>query len=125
MRKISITPQMLRAAVKDLQKRQLFVKLKTLKDHIQKNYPVESETLEWELQEKLKYAVCLGLLVKYGDNQYCIPTLREEANVFKTAFSAFWEMYENVIQLLTSFRVTLSFFITEIFFSIYLEKSIA
>nr|XP_012231655.1 PREDICTED: uncharacterized protein LOC105677536 [Linepithema humile] len=111
MRKISITPQMLRAAVKDLQKRQLFVKLKTLKDHIQKNYPVKRETLEWELQEKLKYAVCVGLLAKHGDDQYCIPTLLEEANAFKSALSAFWEIYKDVIQLLTSFHI--NFFVLQ------------
>ncbi|KAG5320025.1 OSBL5 protein, partial [Acromyrmex heyeri] len=100
MEVIPITPQMLRIAVKELQKRQLFVKLKNLRDHIQKYYPVETdlETLEQELQEKLKYAVCVGLIAKYGDDQYCIPTLREEANTVKTAISAFWEMYKNVTQ---------------------------
>lgn len=96
---------MLRAAVKDLQKHQLFVESRTLKDYIRKNYPVKNETLDWELQEKLKYAVCVGLLAKHGDDQYCVPTLREEANAFKTALSAFWEMYKNVIQSLTSFRI--------------------
>lgn len=97
--KISITPQMLRTAVKELQKRQLFVKSKNLKDFIRRHYPVERdfEALKQELQEKLKYAVCVGLLAKHGDDQYCIPTLREEANITKTAISAFWEMYKNVI----------------------------
>ncbi|KAG5333537.1 GVQW3 protein, partial [Acromyrmex charruanus] len=100
MEVIPITPQMLRIAVKELQKHQLFVKLKNLRDHIQKYYPVETdlEILEQELQEKLKYAVCVGLIAKYGDDQYCIPTLREEANTVKTAISAFWEMYKNVTQ---------------------------
>ncbi|XP_018045886.1 PREDICTED: uncharacterized protein LOC108685543 [Atta colombica] len=100
MEVIPITPQMLRTIIKELQKRQLFVKLKNLRDHIQRHYPVETdlETLEQELQEKLKYAVCVGLIAKYGDDQYCIPTLREEANAAKTAISAFWEMYKNVIQ---------------------------
>ncbi|XP_018308653.1 uncharacterized protein [Mycetomoellerius zeteki] len=98
---IPITPQMLRATVKELQKCQLFVKLKNLKDHILRHYPVETdlEILEQELQEKLKYAVCVGLIAKYGDDQYCIPTLREEANAVKTAISAFWEMYKNNNQL--------------------------
>ncbi|XP_012064561.1 PREDICTED: uncharacterized protein LOC105627898 [Atta cephalotes] len=93
---------MLRTIIKELQKRQLFVKLKNLRDHIQRHYPVETdlETLEQELQEKLKYAVCVGLIAKYGDDQYCIPTLREEANAAKTAISAFWEMYKNNYQLL-------------------------
>ncbi|XP_011701325.1 PREDICTED: uncharacterized protein LOC105458001 isoform X2 [Wasmannia auropunctata] len=101
MEKIPVTPQMLRTAVKELQKRQLFVKSKNLKDYIQKYYPVETnfKALEQELQEKLKYAVCVGLLAKYGDDQYCIPTLREEANAVKTAISAFWEMYKNNNQL--------------------------
>lgn len=98
-KKVSITPQMLRTAVKELQKRQLFVKSKNLKDFIRRHYPVERdfETFDQELQEKLKYAVYVGLLEKYGDDQYCIPTLREEANTAKTAISAFWEMYKNVI----------------------------
>lgn len=98
-KKISITPQMLRIAVKELQKRQLFVKSKNLKDFIRRHYPVERdfEAFEQELQEKLKYAVYVGLLEKYGDDQYCIPTLREEGNRTKTAISAFWEMYKNVI----------------------------
>ncbi|KAG5308813.1 SETMR methyltransferase, partial [Acromyrmex insinuator] len=102
MEVIPITPQMLRTAVKELQKRQLFVKLKNLRDHIQRYYPVETdlEILEQELQEKLKYAVCVGLIAKYGDDQYCIPTLREEANAVKTAISAFWEIYKNNYQLL-------------------------
>ncbi|XP_071560644.1 uncharacterized protein [Temnothorax nylanderi] len=97
MEKIPITPQMLRTAVKDLQKFQLFVKSNNLRDHIQRHYPVETDfkALEQELQEKLKYAVCVGLLAKQGNDQYYIPTLREEANSVKTAISAFWEMYTN------------------------------
>lgn len=108
---IPITPQMLRATVKELQKCQLFVKLKNLKDHILRHYPVETdlEILEQELQEKLKYAVCVGLIAKYGDDQYCIPTLREEANAVKTAISAFWEMYKNVIRYVDFFYI--NFFI--------------
>lgn len=100
--KISITPQMLRTAVKELQKRQVFVKSKNLKDFIQRHYPVDKnfEALEQELQEKLKYAVCVGLVAKHGDDQYYIPTLREEANTAKTSISAFWEIYKNVIQIL-------------------------
>lgn len=105
METIPITPQMLRIAVRELQKFQLFVKSKNLKDHIQKNFPVATDfkILEQELQEKLKYAVCVGLLAKHGDDQYYIPTLREEANAIKTAISAFWEMYENVIYTFISF----------------------
>lgn len=100
--KISITPQMLRTAVKELQKRQVFVKSKNLKDFIQRHYPVDKnfEALEQELQEKLKYAVYVGLVAKHGDDQYYIPTLREEANTSKTSISAFWEIYKNVIQIL-------------------------
>lgn len=101
MEKIPITPQMLRIAVKKLQMRQAFVKSKNLREYIQRHYPVESdcEVLDEELQEKLKYAVYIGLLVKHGDDQYCIPTLRQEANTTKTAFSAFWELYKKVITI--------------------------
>ncbi|XP_036138797.1 uncharacterized protein LOC118644390 isoform X2 [Monomorium pharaonis] len=101
MEKIPVTPQMLRTTVKELQKYQLFVKSKNLRDYIQKHYPVETDfkALDQELQEKLKYAVCVGLLAKHGDDQYYIPTLREEANAVKTAISAFWETYRNNNQL--------------------------
>ncbi|XP_011632317.1 uncharacterized protein LOC105423964 [Pogonomyrmex barbatus] len=99
MEKIPITPQILRTAVRELQKHQLFVTSKNLRDYICRHYPVETDfkILEQELQEKLKYAVCVKLLTKHGDDQYCIPTLREEANAVKTAISAFWEIYKNVI----------------------------
>jgi len=98
MGKISITPQMLRTAVKELQKYQLFVKSKDLRDHLRRYYPVENnlQALEQELQEILTYTVSIGLIAKHGNDQYCIPTLREEAYATKTAFSAFWEIYRNV-----------------------------
>ncbi|KAH0944455.1 hypothetical protein HN011_007624 [Eciton burchellii] len=98
MGKISITPQMLRTAVKELQKYQLFVKSKDLRDHLRRYYPVENDlqALEQELQEILRYAVSIGLIAKHENDQYCIPTLREEAYAAKTAFSAFWEIYRNV-----------------------------
>lgn len=103
MRKIPITPQMLREAVEKLQKRQLFVRSKNLRDYVRRHYPVEHnlKVLEQELQKKLEYAVCVGLLAEHGDDQYCIPTLREEANAVETAISAFWELYyKNVILLI-------------------------
>ncbi|XP_011867056.1 PREDICTED: uncharacterized protein LOC105561574 isoform X2 [Vollenhovia emeryi] len=101
MEKIPITPQMLHISVKALQKFQLFVKLKDLRDYIQRHYPVETDVkaLERELEEKLKYAVYVGLLAKHEDDQYYIPTLREETNAATTAFSAFSEIYKNNKQL--------------------------
>ncbi|XP_011867055.1 PREDICTED: uncharacterized protein LOC105561574 isoform X1 [Vollenhovia emeryi] len=98
MEKIPITPQMLHISVKALQKFQLFVKLKDLRDYIQRHYPVETDVkaLERELEEKLKYAVYVGLLAKHEDDQYYIPTLREETNAATTAFSAFSEIYKNM-----------------------------
>jgi len=109
---------MLRTAVKELQKRQLFVKSTNLRDYIQRHYPVETnfKTLEQELQEKLKYAVCVGLLAKHGEDQYCIPTLREEANTVKTAISAFWEMYKNVIHMIDFFYINLYIMQQRLFF---------
>ncbi|KAL0133546.1 hypothetical protein PUN28_000937 [Cardiocondyla obscurior] len=103
MEKISITSQMLRAAVEELQKFQLFVKLQNLRDYIQGHYPVETDitVFEQELQEALKHAVRIGLLIKHGYDQYYIPTLREEANAVKTAFNAFSEIYKKVINFKT------------------------
>lgn len=100
MEKIPITPQMLRTVVKELQKFQLFVKLKKLRDYVRRHYPIETDfqMLDQELQEKLKYAVCVGLLAKHGDDQYYIPNLREEANTDETAINAFWEIYKNVMR---------------------------
>lgn len=102
MEKTPITPQMLRTAVKELQMQQLFVKLKSLGEHIQRYYPVESDFVifQQELQEKLKYAVCVGLLAIHGEDQYYIPTLRQEANAVKAAITAFWELYKNVSQII-------------------------
>lgn len=103
MRKIPITPQMLREAVEKLQKRQLFVRSKNLRDYMRRYYPVEQnvEVLEQELQKKLEYAVCVGLLAEHVDDHYCIPTLREEANAVETAINAFWKLYyKNVPSLI-------------------------
>lgn len=102
MERIPITPQMLRTAVKELQMHQLFVESKSLGQHIQRHYPVESDFLAFqqELQKKLKYAVCVGLLAKHGEDQYYVPTLRQEANAVKTAITAFWELYKNVKQIM-------------------------
>lgn len=107
MGKIPITPQMLRIAVEKLQMRQLFVKSKTLGEHIQRYYPVERDfaLLQQELQEKLKYAVCVGLLAKHGEDQYYIPTLLQEANTYKAALTAFWELYKNVKRRFTTFII--------------------
>lgn len=98
MGKISITPQMLRTTVEELQMYKLFVDFKTLGEHIQRHYPVEKDftVFEQELRDKLKYAVCVGLLAKHGEDQYYIPTLLQEANATKAAITAFWELYKNV-----------------------------
>lgn len=90
---------MLRVAVKELHRYQLFVKSKDLRDYLQRHYPVETDrqALERELQETLRYAVCIGLIAKHQEDQYCIPTLREEAYAAKTAFSAFSEIHKNVM----------------------------
>ncbi|XP_014468784.1 PREDICTED: uncharacterized protein LOC106741373 [Dinoponera quadriceps] len=98
MGKIPITPQMLRTAVEELQMHQLFVESKTLGEYIQRYYPVERDfvVLQQELQEKLRYAVCVGLLGQRDKDEYYIPTLREEANAVKRGITAFWELYKNV-----------------------------
>ncbi|XP_019697279.1 uncharacterized protein LOC109503919 [Harpegnathos saltator] len=111
MGRVPITPQMLRTAVKELQMHQLFVDSKVLGEHIQRYYPVERDLVifEQELQEKLMYAVCVGLLAKHDKDQYYIPNLRQEANAIKTAISAFWELYKNVKQI-TNFLVLIFIF---------------
>lgn len=127
MEKIPITPQMLHTVVKELQKFQLFVNLENLRDYIQRHYPVETdfEALDQELQEKLKYAVCVGLLAKHENDQYYIPTLREETNAAKTAISAFWEMYIKVIHMLISFMLIFAPCKKSFSYVIYLGQSVA
>ncbi|CAK9823249.1 Oxysterol-binding protein-related protein 8, partial [Anthophora retusa] len=101
---ISITPQMIRAAVKRLQLRRVYVHSNVISEYLRRSYPVarDAKALSEELTKKLDCAVRVGLILKRGENTYYIPTLREEANAVKTAFTAFWEMYKNYHKVSTS-----------------------
>ncbi|CAK9812307.1 hypothetical protein ANTQUA_LOCUS7213 [Anthophora quadrimaculata] len=101
---ISITPQMIRAAVKRLQLRRVYVHSNVISEYLRRSYPVakDAKALSEELNKKLDCAVRVGLILKRGENTYYIPTLREEANAVKTAFTAFWEMYKNYHKVSTS-----------------------
>ncbi|KAK2575025.1 hypothetical protein KPH14_008770 [Odynerus spinipes] len=85
----SITPQMIRDAVEVLQMRKLFVNTALIADHLKRNYPIEHTALEVELIPKLKCAVKVGLIVKCGNDAFCIPTLLQDANATETTLSAF------------------------------------
>ncbi|XP_076277889.1 uncharacterized protein LOC143207886 [Lasioglossum baleicum] len=94
---IQVTPQMIRAAVKRLQLRKLYVNLNLITEYLRRSYPVDrnKKTFRDELIKKLDCAVRVGLIVMHGQDAYCLPNIRDEANNIKTAFSAFWEMYRN------------------------------
>lgn len=97
---ISVTPQMIRAALKKLQLRKAYVNSYLISQYLRYCYPVENDfkVFTEELRKKLDCAVHVGLIIKHGEDAYCLPTLREEANALNTMFTAFWEMYKNVIK---------------------------
>ncbi|XP_023290166.1 uncharacterized protein LOC105699594 [Orussus abietinus] len=96
---VPITPQMIRDAVKALQTRRAFISSSLIGHHLRKSYPVQNDpkALKSELHEKLHCAVIVGLIVRCGEDKYCLPTLRQQANTNKTAISAFWERYYNIM----------------------------
>lgn len=90
---------MIRLAVKKLQLRKLYVNSSLISQYLRHHYPIDNNLKRFtnELKKKLDCAVHVGLIKKHGEDSYCLPTLREEANILKTMFTAFWEMYQNVI----------------------------
>nr|XP_012147356.1 PREDICTED: uncharacterized protein LOC105663386 [Megachile rotundata] len=94
---IPVTPQMIRAAVKRLHLRRAFVNTNLISQYLRRSYPVENDLrlFSEELKKKLDCAVRVGLIVKHGEDAYCLPTLREEANIFDTLCTTFWEIYRN------------------------------
>lgn len=89
---------MIRAAVKKLLLYKVYVNSNLIGDYLRHSYPVDSniKTFNEELSKKLDCAVRVGLIIRHGENAYCLPTLRQDANRLKRAFAAFWEKY-NVI----------------------------
>ncbi|KAK9301106.1 hypothetical protein QLX08_006438 [Tetragonisca angustula] len=98
---ISITPQMIFTALKKLQLRKVYVPLNLISEYLRRSYPVENNVKIFteELKRKLNCAVRVGLILKHGEDSYYLPTLRQEANALKTAFTAFWEIYKNYSRL--------------------------
>ncbi|XP_035743299.1 uncharacterized protein LOC118451151 [Vespa mandarinia] len=86
---IPVTSQMIREAVEVIQMRKLFVNTELIIDYLIKHYPVDNKTLTTEIIPKLKYAVRVGLIAKCGHDQFCIPTLLQDANTMETAFNTF------------------------------------
>ena len=95
---IPLTPQMIRWSIKELNMKRVYVRSSLIADHLQRCYPVESDpkTFKEELNDKLDAAVCAGLIVKCGEDAYCLPTFRREATSQRSDFNTFWERY-NVI----------------------------
>ncbi|XP_076233005.1 uncharacterized protein LOC143178325 [Calliopsis andreniformis] len=91
---------MIRTAVKKLLLRKAYVDSQLIAEYLRFNYPVDSnaKTFHRELTKKLDCAVHVGLIMRHGENAYHLPTFRQEANMIRSAFSAFWEMYKNVIK---------------------------
>ncbi|XP_033302747.1 uncharacterized protein LOC117207039 [Bombus bifarius] len=94
---ISITPQMILAAIKRLHLRKVYVPSNLISEYLRGSYPVENNVRMFteELKRKLDCAVRVGLILKHGEDLYYLPTLRQKANALKTAFTAFWEIYKN------------------------------
>lgn len=86
---------MIRVAIKELQTRRAYISSGLIAIHLKRLYPIENnpDALKDELKEKLNCAVSVGLIAKCGDDKYCIPTLRQQATLNKTAFTAFWDTY--------------------------------
>ncbi|KAK0183372.1 hypothetical protein PV327_001421 [Microctonus hyperodae] len=91
----SITLEMLRFTVEELQRRRAAVTSRMIALHLIKRYPVERnlEILKNELSDKLDYAVSRGILCRCNWDTYCLPSLRQTAYNYKTDFSSFWERY--------------------------------
>lgn len=90
---------MILAAIKRLHLRKVYVPSNLISEYLRGSYPVENNAKMFteELRRKLDCAVRVGLILKHGDDLYYLPTLRQKANALKTAFTAFWEIYKNVI----------------------------
>lgn len=78
---------MIRNAVEVLQMRKLFVNTELITDYLIRHYPVDNKTITTEIIPKLKHAVRIGLIAKCGHDQFCIPTLLQDANTFETTFT--------------------------------------
>ncbi|XP_011298336.1 uncharacterized protein [Fopius arisanus] len=91
----SITLEMLRCAVEELEKRRALVSSKMIGDHLKRFYPIEQnpDDLKIELKDMLDHAVSIGILSRFRKDTYCTSTFRQEAYNYKTDFSAFWERY--------------------------------
>lgn len=96
---------MIREAVEVLQMRKLFVNTEIIIDYLIKHYPVDNKALTTEIIPKLKYAVRVGLIAKCGHDQFCIPTLLQDANAIETAFTAFWDLCYTVREFFFYFFV--------------------
>ncbi|XP_033216349.1 uncharacterized protein LOC117172478 isoform X3 [Belonocnema kinseyi] len=93
---ISITPEMIRDIVEELQMKRLYVPSSLILNHLQSYYPTRNKTaeiLKQELKNGLITAVSNGLIVNWGNDKYCLPTFRQEAMSEKSKFSAFHERY--------------------------------
>ncbi|XP_046423463.1 uncharacterized protein LOC124181189 [Neodiprion fabricii] len=92
---VPITPQMIRVVVKELQTRRAYISSALIASHLRRCYPIDNDpnALKKELNEKLNCAVSVGLIARCGDDKYSIPTLRQQASLDKTAFTAFWNTF--------------------------------
>lgn len=96
---IVITPQMIITAVKRLRLHKMYVPSDLISKYLRYTYPVRSnlKLFTEELAMKLACAVHVGLLLKHGEDAYYLPTFRQSANDFKSAYMEFWEIYHKVI----------------------------
>lgn len=93
---ISITPEMIRDIVKKLQMKRVYVPSSLILNHLQLYYPTGNkgrDNLRAEVRDSLITAVNNGYIIQWGNDNYCIPTLRHEAMSEKSKFSDFNERF--------------------------------
>ena len=93
---------MIRDLVKELQMKRVYVPFSLILSHLQNYFPTrnkDNETLKAEVRESIMIAVSNGYIIKWGNDKYCLPTLRQEAQMEKSKFSAFHKRLYNVISL--------------------------
>ncbi|XP_051159637.1 uncharacterized protein LOC127280593 isoform X2 [Leptopilina boulardi] len=87
---------MIRDIVEELQMRRLYVPSSLILNHLQLYYPIcnkRRDNLKSEVRDSLITAVNNGYIIQWDTDNYCIPTLRQEAMSEKSSFSNFNERF--------------------------------
>lgn len=93
---MTITPEIIRDIVEKLQMRRLYVPSSLILNHLQLYYPTcnkRGDNLRAEVKDSLIIAVNNGYIIQWSTDNYCLPTLRQEAMSEESNFSNFNEDY--------------------------------